>query len=135
MTETTESFEPFDLTDIEDVRIIIKAKGKHWAVVPEGDEEYERILNVVKTEIEGFLGEKEIAPEKGLRYFWFSWSCEMSGTKGIVICSAYLSQREHPSIWQLRKIAANTGPKSSNIALVSLTEFKDEADFKAFTNN
>ena len=30
--------ETFDISEIEDVRIIIKAKGKHWSIVPKRDD-------------------------------------------------------------------------------------------------
>jgi hypothetical protein len=33
----SEIYEKFDFNDIEDVRIIIKAKGKHWGIVQKND--------------------------------------------------------------------------------------------------
>lgn len=39
---------PFELTDIEDVKIIIKAKGKHYSIVPrEGMREAARDSRIV----------------------------------------------------------------------------------------
>lgn len=38
--------QPFNLEDIDDVRVIIKAKGKHWSIVPKaekGDAKVSRI--------------------------------------------------------------------------------------------
>lgn len=33
--------ETFEIEEIEDVRIIIKAKGKHFSIVPKGDDKEE----------------------------------------------------------------------------------------------
>lgn len=36
----------FDVSEIEDVRIIIKAKGKHFGIVPKGDKEEARLFRI-----------------------------------------------------------------------------------------
>lgn len=37
----------FTLEEIDDVRIIIKAKGKHYGLVPKNDKEQARLLRIV----------------------------------------------------------------------------------------
>lgn len=36
----------FTLAEIEDVKIIIKAKGKHYSMIPKGDSEAAKILRI-----------------------------------------------------------------------------------------
>lgn len=37
---------PFTLYDIEDVKLIVKANGKHYGIIPKGDRDMARLVRI-----------------------------------------------------------------------------------------